>query len=212
MGQVFAYDGVTPVVDPTAFVHETADLIDGAIVAPGCYIDPGAVLRGDFRRIRVDTGCNVQETCVLHALPGHDTVVEDDGQVGHGAVLHGWHLEENVLVGMNAVIMDEARTSRVPMVGALCFVKSGSELETCSMIVGTPARRVRTQADQEIDWKRRGTGVYQALSTRMLTGVRKVDPLATEEPDCRRVAPPAFDPFFAGRATAKHEAPEETDA
>lgn len=212
MAQVYAYDGVTPVIDATAFVHETAVLIGDAIVGPGCYIGPGAVLRGDFGRIRIGTGCNVQETCVLHAFPGRDTIVESDGHVGHGAVLHGCHLEPNVLVGMNAVVMDEVRIGRDSIIGALSFVKAGSAFAPCSMVVGAPARRLRGLSDDEIDWKRRGTGVYQALAAELRCGLRKTDPLPAEERDRRRVTPPAHDPLVLERAAKAVSEREETDA
>ena len=212
MLQVYAYDGVTPVVDATAFVHDTAVLIGDAIVGPGCYIGPGAVLRGDFGRIRIGTGCNVQETCVMHAFPGRDTVVETDGHVGHGAVLHGCHLEPNVLVGMNAVVMDEVRIGRDSVIGALAFVKAGSAFAPRSMIVGAPAKRLRELSDVEIDWKRRGTGVYQALAVEMRCGLHKTDPLSAEEPDRKRVTPPAHDPLAVERAAKAVSEREETDA
>lgn len=212
MGQVYAYDGVTPVVDETAFVHDTAVLIGDAIVGPGCYIGPGAVLRGDFGRIRIGIGCNIQETCVLHAFPGRDTVVEDDGHVGHGAVLHGCHLEPNVLIGMNSVVMDETRIGQDSIIGALAFVKAGSEFEPRSMIVGTPAKRLRGLTDSEVDWKRRGTGVYQALAVAMRTGLRKVAPLPEEEPNRKRVTPPAYDPLVVERAAQAVSEQEERNA
>ena len=106
---IWSWDGVVPVVAPSAFVHPDATLIGDVIVGGGCYVGPGAVLRGDFGRITLEAGSNVQETCVVHAFPGKDVVVEERGHIGHGAVLHGCHIERNALVGMNAVVMDEAR-------------------------------------------------------------------------------------------------------
>ena len=82
---VYAIDGVTPVVDPTAFVHPTAVLIGDVIVGAGCYVGPAACLRGDFGRLEVRAGANIQDTCVLHGFPGVGTIVEEDGHIGHGA-------------------------------------------------------------------------------------------------------------------------------
>ena len=75
MPKVYAIDGITPVVDPSAFVHPSAVLIGDVIVGPGAYIGPCACLRGDFGRIVVEAGANVQDTCVLHGFQGKDTVV-----------------------------------------------------------------------------------------------------------------------------------------
>ena len=108
--RVYAIDGIVPVVDPTAFVHPTAVLIGDVIVGPGCYVGPCASLRGDFGRLILERGANLQDTCVMHGFPGTDTVVEEDGNVGHGAVLHGCRIGKNALIGMNAVIMDNAVT------------------------------------------------------------------------------------------------------
>ena len=84
----YSIEGVVPVVDPSAYVHPTAVLIGDVIVGPDCYVGPCAVLRGDFGRIVLERGANVQDTCVVHGFPAQDTVVEQNGHIGHGAVLH----------------------------------------------------------------------------------------------------------------------------
>ena len=126
--RVFAIDGVVPVVDPTAFVHPTAVLIGDVIVGPGCYIGPCASLRGDFGRLILQAGVNVQDTCVIHSFPEHDTVVEVNGHIGHGAVLHCCTVRRNALVGMNAVVMDNAVIGENSFVAACSFVKVGMEV------------------------------------------------------------------------------------
>ncbi|HNO13630.1 MAG TPA: phenylacetic acid degradation protein PaaY, partial [Accumulibacter sp.] len=91
--RVYAIDGIVPVVDPRAFVHPTAVLIGDVIVGPGCYVGPCASLRGDFGRLILERGANLQDSCVMHGFPGTDTVVGEDGHIGHGAVLHGCRVE-----------------------------------------------------------------------------------------------------------------------
>jgi hypothetical protein len=105
---VYSIDGVTPVVDPTAYVHPSAVLIGDVIVGPGCYIGPFASLRGDFGGIRVQAGANLQDCCIMHGFPGTDTVVEENGHIGHAAVLHSCVIRKYALVGMNAVVNDNA--------------------------------------------------------------------------------------------------------
>src|SRR5271170_4879443 len=80
---IYAIDGVIPVVDPTSFVHPTATLIGDVIIGPGCYIGPGASLRGDFGRIVMKGGGNFQDGCVAHSFPGMDAVMEENAHVGH---------------------------------------------------------------------------------------------------------------------------------
>jgi len=124
----YEIDGLIPVVHPTAFVHPTAILIGDVIVGPGCYVGPAASLRGDFGRLVLEEGSNLQDTCVMHGFPGTDTVLEANGHVGHGAVLHGCRVKRNALVGMNAVVMDNAVVGESAMVAACAFVKAGMEI------------------------------------------------------------------------------------
>ena len=97
--RVWSINGVTPVVDPTAFVHPSAVLIGDVLVAADCYIGPAACLRGDFGRIEVRAGANIQDCCVMHGFPGTDTIVEEEGHIGHSAILHGCIVQKNALVG-----------------------------------------------------------------------------------------------------------------
>ncbi len=196
---VWSWDGVVPVVDPTAFIHPDAVLIGDVIVGAGCYVGAGAVLRGDFGRITLREGSNFQETCVAHAFPGKDVLVEELGHIGHGAVLHGCHVGRNAMVGMNAVVMDEAVIGANTILGAAAFVKAGAQIPANSMAVGSPARVIRELTEAEIDWKRRGTGVYQQLAIDARTKLAPARPLTEPEPDRRRVKAPQYDPLVLER-------------
>ncbi len=135
--KVYAIEGVIPVVDPTAFVHPTAVLIGDVIIGPGCYVGPNAVLRGDFGRLVMEAGANLQDTCVVHGFPGSDTVIEVDGHIGHGAVIHGARIGRNALVGMNAVVMDGAVIGESSIVAAMAFVKTGMQVPPKSLVLGS---------------------------------------------------------------------------
>jgi phenylacetic acid degradation protein len=183
----YRIDASTPVVDPTAFVHPTAVLIGDVIVGPGCYVGPAASLRGDFGRIVLEAGSNVQDTCVLHGFPGGDTVVGIDGHIGHGAVLHGCRIGRNALVGMNAVVMDDAVVGDEAFVAASSFVKTGFSVPPAHLVAGVPARVVRPLTAQEIGWKSDGTRAYQQLARRSAATMVEVDPLPAPEPDRPRI-------------------------
>ena len=163
MAHVYAIDGLRPVIDPGAFVHPAAVLSGDVIVGPGCYVAPGASLRGDMGRIILEAGSNIQDNCVMHGFPGKDCVIEADGHVGHGAILHGCRIGRNALVGMNSVIMDGAVISEASIVAALSFVKGGFEVPPRTLAGGIPARIMRPLSDDEIAWKSRGTAVYLSL-------------------------------------------------
>lgn len=183
----YEINGLVPVVDPTAFVHPTAILTGDVIVGPRCYVGPAASLRGDFGRIVLEAGSNVQDCCVMHGFPGTDTVVEEDGHIGHGAVLHGCVVKRNAMVGMNAVVMDEAVIGESAIVAACAFVKAGVEIPPRSLAVGTPAKVIRTLTDDEIAWKVSGTKSYQDLTIRSLQTLKEVEPLAKVEANRKRI-------------------------
>ncbi|MGF6272381.1 phenylacetic acid degradation protein [Massilia sp. UYP11] len=187
MLQIYSIDGVTPVVHPSAYVHPSAVLIGDVIIGPRCYIGPLASLRGDFGRIIINEGANIQDGCVLHGFMDSDTVVDVDGHIGHGAVLHGCRIERDAMVGMHAVIMDDAVIGESSIVGALSFVKAGMEVPARSLVVGLPARIVRPLRDDEIAWKRKGTMQYHELTERSIRTMRAVPPLAEVEADRPRV-------------------------
>lgn len=193
--RVYAIDGIVPVVDPTAYVHPSAVLIGDVIVGPGCYVGPCASLRGDFGRLILERGANLQDTCVMHGFPGTDTVVEEDGHIGHGAVLHGCRVGRNALIGMNAVIMDNAVIGESAIVAASAFVKAGAEIPPRSLVAGMPAKVIRELSDEEIAWKGEGTRTYQDLTRRCLATMVECNPLTTMEPDRKRIHMPDVVPL-----------------
>ena len=187
---VYAINGVTPVVDPAAYVHPSAVLVGDVIIGPRCYIGPCACLRGDFGRIDIRAGANLQDTCVAHGFPGTDTIVEDDGHVGHGAVLHGCVIGRNALVGMNAVINDHAEVGESAIVAAMAFVKARMVVPPRTLAAGIPARVVRELTEAELAWKVQATVSYQELAVRSLATMQAVAPLAAPEPDRKRIELP----------------------
>ncbi|WP_029363098.1 phenylacetic acid degradation protein PaaY [Herbaspirillum lusitanum] len=187
MLQVYSIDGITPVVHPTAYVHPSAVLIGDVVVGPRCYIGPLASLRGDFGRIIINEGANIQDTCVLHGFYESDTVVDVDGHIGHGAILHGCKIERDALVGMNAIVMDDAVIGESSIVGAAAFVKAGMIVPARSLVIGTPAKVVRDLREEEILWKRQGTSQYHELSVRSATTMKAVNALTEVEADRKRL-------------------------
>jgi phenylacetic acid degradation protein len=187
MVKVYSINGVTPVVHPTAYVHPSAVLIGDVFVGPRCYIGPQAVMRGDFGRLILEEGANLQDTCVMHGFPGKDTVVEANGHIGHGAVLHGCHIGRNAMVGMNAVVMDEAMVGADSIVGAGAFVKARMEIAPRSLVAGSPAKVLRELRDDEIAWKTLGTQLYQDLSIRSIETMALTDALTEGDIDRPRM-------------------------
>lgn len=195
----YAIDGLVPVVDPSAHVHPSAVLIGDVIVGARCYVGPCASLRGDFGRIELHAGANVQDTCVLHAFPNVAVIVEEDGHIGHGAVLHGCTVRRAALVGMNAVVMDGAEVGERSIVAACAFVPGGMRLAPRSLAVGAPARVLRELTDDEIARKAEGTEGYHQLVARCHASLREVQPLAAAEPGRPRLRLPDIRALTARR-------------
>jgi len=196
----YSFEGLVPVIDPTAFVHPTAVLIGDVIIGAGCYVGPGASLRGDFGRIILKAGSNVQDNCVMHSFPGQDAVVEENGHVGHGAILHGCVVGRDALIGMNAVVMDGAVIGEAAFVGAMSFVRAGFTVPPRSLVTGVPARIVRDLQDKEIAWKANGTREYQDLAERSRATSTECEPLRAVEADRPRSRPVAAIPLHKVKA------------
>lgn len=185
--KVYALDGITPVIDALAYVHPSAVLIGDVIVGARVYVGPAACLRGDFGRIVIEAGANIQDTCVLHAFPDRDLVVGVDGHIGHGAILHGCIVERNALVGINAVVNDNAVVGESAFVAASAFVKAGFVIPPRSLVAGLPARVVRELSPAELAWKVEATRGYQDLAARCLASMTETDALSVPEPGRARM-------------------------
>lgn len=159
----YAFNGQKPVVHRSSFVHPLAAVTGDVIIGKKCYIGPGAALRGDWGRIILEDGCNVQENCTIHMFPGLTVLLKAGAHIGHGAVIHGASIGKNCLVGMNAVIMDHVELGDESIVGALSFIKEGEKIPPRSLVVGNPGTRVKEVSEEMIHWKSEGTRLYQEL-------------------------------------------------
>ena len=200
MPKVYAIDGIVPVVHPSAFVHDSAVLIGDVIVGPRAYVGPAACLRGDFGRILVEEGANVQDTCMLHGFPGKDTVLGRDATLGHGCVLHGCVIGAGALVGMNAVVNDNAEVGEDAVVAALAFVRAEAKIPPRSLAAGIPARVLRELSADEIAWKRGNAALYQQLAERSAKTMQRVEALAAPEPGRRSIVIPGSMPLSEMKA------------
>ncbi|UKN02462.1 transferase hexapeptide repeat family protein [Paracrocinitomix mangrovi] len=174
---IFEFKGFIPVIDETAFVHPQATVTGNVIIGKNVYIGPGCALRGDWGQIIIEDGCNVQENCTIHMFPGKSIVLQEGAHVGHGAIVHGANLGKNCLIGMNAVLMDDAEIGDESIIGALSFVSAKMKIPKRSLVVGNPAKIIKEVTDEMIEWKTKGTQLYQALPKECHETLREVEPL-----------------------------------
>jgi phenylacetic acid degradation protein len=189
---VYSIDGITPVVEPGAFVHPTACLIGDVIVRAGVYIGPGVSLRGDFGRIVIGENSNVQDNGVMHTLPNADLIVEAEGHIGHSAVLHGCHVGRNVMIGIGAILLDLAMVGESSIVAAGALLKTNFSCPPRSLVIGNPAVVKRELIESELAWKIQATLQYKKLTTRCLGSLQETRPLSAVETDRPRLAISGF--------------------
>jgi phenylacetic acid degradation protein len=168
---IYEFNGYRPVIHDTAFIHPQA-CVTGNVV-----IGPGAAIRGDWGRIIIEDGCNVQENCTVHMFPGVTVLLKNGAHIGHGAVIHGATIGKNCLVGMNAVIMDNVVLGDECIVGALSFIKADEVFEKRSLIVGNPAKKIKEVSDEMMIWKTAGTNLYQQLPSDLYASLKECEPL-----------------------------------
>lgn len=160
---IYEFNGFKPVIHKTAFIHPQAAVTGNVIIGKNVYIGPGAAIRGDWGKIIIEDGCNVQENCTIHMFPGTTVTLKEGAHIGHGAIIHGGTIGKNCLIGMNSVIMDDVKMGDECIVGALCFIPAKMKISRRSLLVGNPAKVVKEVSDEMIAWKTKGTQLYQQL-------------------------------------------------
>ncbi len=176
---IYSFRGIVPQIDPTAFIHPQAAVTGDVVIGKNVYVGPGAAIRGDWGKIIIEDGCNVQENCTVHMFPGITVTLNEGAHIGHGAIIHGASIGRNSLIGMNAVLMDEVEIGEECIVGALCFIKTGEKIARRSLVVGNPGKIIREVSDDMIAWKTKGTALYQQLPAECFASLRPV-PYETE--------------------------------
>ena len=174
---IYEFNGYKPVIDPSSFVHKEATIIGNVIIGKKVYIGPGASIRGDWGKITIKDGCNVQDNCTIHIFPGKDVILEENAHIGHGAIVHGANIGKNTLVGMNSVIMDDCNIGDECIIGALCFVKGEMNIPNRKIVVGNPAIIKGEVSGEMISWKTKGTELYQDLPNECYTLMKECEPL-----------------------------------
>ncbi|MEO6406418.1 MAG: transferase hexapeptide repeat family protein [Ferruginibacter sp.] len=174
---IYFFKNFIPIIHDSSFIHPQSAVTGNVIIGKDCYIGPGAALRGDWGKIILEDGCNVQENCTIHMFPGVTVLLKAGAHIGHGAVIHGAIIGRNCLVGMNAVIMDNVILGDECIVGALSFIKADEKFESRSLIVGNPAKKIKEVTDEMMKWKTEGTKLYQQLPKDMHEHWKQCEPL-----------------------------------
>jgi carbonic anhydrase/acetyltransferase-like protein (isoleucine patch superfamily) len=146
---ILEYQGHRPAVADGAFVAPLATLIGRVWLAAGASVWYGSVLRGDNEEIRIGERCNIQDGSVLHTDPGHPLVLGREVSLGHGALVHGSQVEDHVLIGMRATVLNGCRIGSYSLIAAGALVRENSVIPPRSLVAGVPGRTVREVSEQE---------------------------------------------------------------
>ena len=172
---LYEFEGKRPKVGETSFVHPCAVLIGGVTIGENCYIGPGAVLRGDFGYIEIGDGSNVQENCVIHTFPEQTAHLGKDSHIGHGAIVHGSKIKENVLVGMGAILHEGVEVGTNVIIGSGCVITANQTIPAGKLVVGVPGKIVGDVSPEMNRAKVAGTKLYQTLPRRYKETFKKIE-------------------------------------
>ena len=168
-----SFEGAKPKLHPTAFIHDSAELIGRVTVGEGASVWPGCVLRGDIDKIVIGAGSNVQDLTVIHTREGHPTIVGKGVTVGHRAILHGCRIGDLTLIGMGAIIMEASVGPRC-LIGAGALITAGMKIPAESLVLGAPAKVVRKLTPKELRGLKASERTYRALAKKHVATERAV--------------------------------------
>lgn len=171
---LYELDGVAPEVDPSAWIADSAQVMGRVSLAEDVSVWFGTVIRGDTESITIGRGSNIQDGTVMHADIGMPIVLGEHVTVGHKVMLHGCTIGDETLIGIGAVVLNGAKIGRNCLVGAGALVTEGKEFPDGSMILGSPAKAVRTLTPEQMQGLRLSARHYVQNARRFQTGLRKI--------------------------------------
>ncbi len=164
MACILTFDGKTPKIGSGVFIAPTASIIGDVTLADGVSVWFGAVLRGDEAAIRIGENTSVQDNAVIHVYEGHDTLIEDNVTIGHGAILEACHVKSGALIGMNAVVLDRAVVGCRALVAAGSVVLEDQQIPDEMLAAGAPAKLKKRLEGSSQKWLAVGAPAYVRLT------------------------------------------------
>jgi carbonic anhydrase/acetyltransferase-like protein (isoleucine patch superfamily) len=180
--KIYSFQGVSPRIDPTAYVFDDAVIIGDVEIGPRVSIWPGVTIRGDKAKIVIAQGANIQERAMLHADPGFPLMIEANVTVGHGVMLHGCTLGTHTVVGIGAVLLNGVRVGSDCMVTAGALLSAGPSYPAGSLISGSPGKVLMKLSESDIRNLHDTAVEYQDLADAYRKGLVPVDPRRMREP------------------------------
>ena len=158
--------GKYPNINETAYISESVDIIGDVLIKDNVNIWFGARLRADMNKIVIGENTNIQENSVIHIDVDYETIIGRNVTIGHGAIIHGCNIADNVLVGMGSIILNGARIGKNTIIGAGSLITQGKSFEEGVLVLGNPAKVIRKLTDEEIKSIQKSSDNYVALSNK----------------------------------------------
>jgi len=155
------------------FIAPTATVVGNVTIAPGSSVWFGAVIRSDMALIQIGRNTSVQDNAVIHVREGIETRIGDQVTMGHGAIVHGAQIEDTVLIGIGAIILDRAHVGEGSIIGAGAVVTEGTQIPRRSLVLGVPGKVVKEVTSEQIQWIGANAKSYTELAQRYLTGEQR---------------------------------------
>lgn len=171
---VYSFDNYTPEIGKNSYVAESAEVIGNVRIGEGCYIGPGAVIRGDYGRIVIGNQTAVEERVVIHARPGEITTIGNRVTIGHGAIIHNCTIEDMAVIGMGAVVSDYALIRVWGVVAEGAVVKNKTVVDSGSIFAGVPAKEVGRISEEYKELWNRFKDKYVELAATYPVRLRKI--------------------------------------
>lgn len=161
---IIQFNGIHPTINEDTYISESVDIIGDVTIEENANIWFGSRLRADMNRIVIGKNSNIQENCVIHVDKESPVVIGKNVTIGHGAIIHGCNINDNVLIGMGSIILNNANIKKNSIVGAGALVTQGKEFEEGVLILGNPAKAVRKLSKEEIESIQKSADNYVDLS------------------------------------------------
>lgn len=170
---ISSFEGKTPAIGEGTYVHPTSDVFGAVEMGSGCWIGPGARIRGDYGRIVIGDNTSIEDNCIIHARPDEQTTIGNWVTVGHGAIIHNATVKDWAIIGMGSIVSDWAEVGIWAVVGEGAVVRQRQEIADNSIAVGVPARVLKKPIDEDFkaDWAR-FKQVYVDLAHRYPKGLK----------------------------------------
>lgn len=172
---IYSFEDRTPRIHESTYVSSSSDIIGDVRIGKECFIGPGARIKGDYGTVIIGDRSNVQENCVIHARPDEQTVIGENVSIGHGAIIHGAHIDDDATIGMGSIVSDFAKVGKWGVVGEGAVVVSRKEVPDEGIAVGIPAKVVGSVDE---DFKKMWSEykeIYRTLSWRYKEGLKRLD-------------------------------------